>query len=126
MSCKGCELNSAQIGVGAGADASAGEKGAVFSLSLLGERAILRDLLLPNIDAKLVDDLIFFELSNTASSSCDCLRSSDCLSLVLSLPSDRSDTVLRVFLCRPFLGLELRESCDCLRGDAGRKVRFSS
>lgn len=98
--------------------------GAVFSLSLLGERPIFLDLLLPNIDARLVDDFVFLDLSSGSSTSGDRLRSIDCFSLALSLPRDRSDTVLSVFLCSPFLGLELRVSCDCLRGDAGRMARF--
>ena len=115
------------MGVGGGSDARVGEKiGAVFSLSLVDDCPIFLDLLLPNIDAKLVDDFVFFDVSKTGSSSCDRLRSIDSFSFALSLPSDRSDTVLSVFLCRPFLGLELRVSCDCLRGEDGRMGRFSS
>lgn len=124
-SCKGCELNSAHMGVLGGSDARAGAKGAVFSLSLLGDCGIFLGLLLPNMDARLVEDFIFFDLSWAASSSCECLESTDCFSLLLSLPRDRSDTVLRVFLCKPFLGLELRLSCDCLRWGGGRIGRFS-
>ena len=122
ISCSGgCELNWAQMGVCTGPAAEAELGGVVFSLSRLGVLFGSFDcLFLENMPARLFDDLVFgFSAMETSSRAR--LGSLACLSLGLSLsfslPSDRSDTELRVFLCRLFAGMAF-ESYD-LRGDGG-------
>ena len=103
------------MGVRGGACACEERGGVVFSLSL---DSLTGDfsLLLPNMVARLEDDLGRFGFSTASSCSSDRLESNESLARGLSsfLASERSDTALSVFLFRLFLGL------DCgLRGDGG-------
>jgi hypothetical protein len=131
-SCRGVELNSAQMGGRDGACEFAEFGGVVFSWSLdcsrgcfTGDCDLSFDLPLPNMAAKLVDDFDFLGLSASISSSRGRLTSIDFLSFVFSsfFASVRNETELSVFLCRLFGRLPLL-SCD-FWGDGGLIGMFS-
>lgn len=114
------ELNSAQIGVGGGPYEAVPLGGAVFSLSLrplTGDSWRSLDRLLPNMAARLVEDLAFLGLLAAASALRGRLASDGSwLSLGWSAQAarDRSDAELGVFLCKPLWGVAHVPSCGGL------------